>query len=90
MIARVGEWQRSSISAGAFAQGLGISKSTFQYWIRKVRETSRISDDTPGFIEIRSSGFPKPLAETKSQRENWANPQIVLTFPSGLCLKIFA
>jgi len=89
MIARVGDWQRSSMSAGAFAQSLGISKSTFQYWIRKVRETSRISDDTPGFIEIRSSVFPKPLAEVKSPREISANPQIVLTFPSGLCLKIF-
>ena len=89
MIARVGDWQRSSMSSGAFAQSLGISKSTFQYWIRKVRETARISDDTPEFIEIRSSVFPKPLAEVKSQREISASPQIVLTFPSGLVVKIF-
>ena len=89
MITRVGEWQRSSMSAGAFAQSLGISKSTFQYWIRKVRETARISDDTPGFIEIRSSVFPKPLREAKAQSEISASPQVVLTFPSGLCVKIF-
>lgn len=89
MIARVGEWQRSSMSAGAFAHSLGISKSTFQYWIRKVRETARTPDDTPGFIEMRSSVFPKPLADAKAQPEISASPQIVLTFPSGLCLKIY-
>jgi transposase-like protein len=89
MIARVGEWQRSSMSASAFAQTLGISKTTFDYWIRKVREVSRTSGDTPAFIEIQPSVLPKPLVEAKSHVVISANPQIVLTFPSGLCVKIF-
>jgi transposase-like protein len=89
MIARVGEWQRSSMSASAFAQTLGISKTTFAYWIRKVRETSRTSDNTPAFIEIQPSVLPKPLVEVKVQPVISASPQIVLTFPSGLCVKIF-
>ena len=89
MIARVGEWQRSSMSARAFAQALGISKTTFDYWVRKVRKTSRTLDDTPTFIEIRPSVLPNPMVEAKSQPEISASPQIVLTFPSGLCVKIF-
>mgnify|MGYP001560139626 CR=1 FL=1 len=89
MIARVGEWQRSSMSAGAFAQAMGISKTTFDYWVRKVRETARTSDDTRAFIEIRPSVLPNPMVEAKAQPEISASPQIVLTFPGGLCLKIF-
>jgi len=89
MIARVGEWQRSSMSAGAFAQALGISKTTFDYWVRKIRETARTSDDTPAFIEIQPSVLPNPMVEAKAPAEISASPQIVLTFPSGLCLKIY-
>ena len=89
MIARVGEWQRSSMSASAFAHTLGISKTTFDYWVRKVRETARSSDEARAFIEIQPSVLPNPLVEAKTQGEISANPQIVLTFPSGLCLKIY-
>lgn len=89
MIARVVEWQGSSMSASAFAQTLGISKTTFDYWIRKVREASRTSDCTASFIEIQPSVLPKPLVEAKVQQEISASPQMVLTFPSGLCVKIF-
>jgi transposase-like protein len=90
MIARVGDWQRSSMSSGAFAQSLGISKSTFQYWIRKVRETSGTSGDTPSFIEIQPSVLPNPVIRAKAKPVISVNPQIVLTFPSGLVVKIFA
>ena len=89
MIARVGEWQRGSMSASSFAQSLGISKTTFDYWVRKVRETARTADNTPAFIEIQPSALPNPMVEAKAQREISASPQIVLTFPSGLCVKIF-
>jgi len=89
MIARVDEWQRSSMSAGAFAQALGISKSTFVYWIRKVRDTAKPVDAYPGFIEMRQSVPTNQFPEAKAPSEILAKPQIVLTFPSGLCLKIY-
>ena len=89
MIARVDEWQRSSMSAGAFAQSMGISKSTFEYWVRKIRETARTSDDATAFIEMRPSVLPNTLVEAKAQSKISASPQIVLTFPSGLYLKIY-
>jgi len=89
MIARVDEWQRSSMSAGAFARKFGFSKSTLVYWIRKVRDTAKSADDCHRFIEMRPSVLSNPLVEAKAQSEILANPQMVLTFPSGLCLKIY-
>ena len=89
MIARVDEWRQSSMSAETFAQASGISKSTFKYWVRKVRDKSKPAEALPEFIEMRQSVPTKPLPEAKAKTDILAKPQIVLTFPSGLCLKIY-
>ena len=90
MIGKVDEWSRSSMSIRAFAQTLGISKSSFEYWVRKVRGTTRLLDDSPSFIEmLQSTPIKVPPPEANSQSGHLANHQIVLTFPSGLCLKIY-
>jgi transposase-like protein len=90
MIGKVDEWSRSSMSIRAFAQTLGISKSSFEYWVRKVRETTRPLDDSPAFIEmLQSTPIKVPPPEAKPQPGHLSNPQIVLTFPNGLCLKIY-
>lgn len=92
MIGKVDEWSRSSMSIRAFAQTLGISKSSFEYWVRKVRGTTKPLDDSPEFIEMLQSTpikVPSPEAKAKPQPDHLTNPQIVLTFPNGLCLKIY-
>jgi len=90
MIGKVDEWSRSSMSIRAFAQTLGISKSSFEYWVRKVRGTTRQLDVSPTFIEmLQPTPIKVPPPEAKPQSGPLANPQIVLTFPSGLCLKIY-
>jgi len=89
MIARVDEWRQSSISLETFAQASGISKSTFEYWVRKVRDKTKPADAFPEFIEMRQSVPTKPIPEAKVKTDILAKPQIVLTFPSGLCLKIY-
>lgn len=89
MIARVNQCRRSSMSVETFAQASGISKSTFKYWVRKVRDKAKPADTFPGFIEMRQSVPTKPLPEAKAKSDILAKPQIVLTFPSGLCLKIY-
>jgi hypothetical protein len=90
MIGKVEEWSRSSMSIRAFSQTLGISKSSFEYWVRKVRGTTRPLDDSPAFIEmLPSTPIKVPPPGAKPQPGHLANPQIVLTFPSGLCLKIY-
>jgi transposase-like protein len=89
MIARVDEWRRSSMSVETFARASGIPKSTFKYWIRKLRDKTKPADAFPGFIEMRQLVPAKPLPEAKAKTDILAKPQIVLTFPSGLCLKIY-
>lgn len=91
MFASVALWKLSSMTKGAYAQSVGISKSKFEYWVRKVRETGLSSEDFPGFVEIgRQSGTtPLPEIEKRSVGLPTPVPQAVLTFPGGLCLKIY-
>ena len=89
MIARVDEWRQSSMSVENFAQASGISKSTLKYWVRKLRDKAKPTDAFPEFIEMRQSVPAKPFPEANSKSDILAKPQIVLTFPSGLCLKIY-
>jgi transposase-like protein len=89
MFASVAQWKQSSMTKDAYAQSVGISKSKFEYWVRKVRETGLPADDLPGFVEIgRQSEVSRPLQE-KSRSENRPQPQVVLDFPGGLSLKIY-
>jgi len=88
MIALVDQWKQSSVSAEGFAQTHGISRSTFKYWVRKVREMDKPSDDYPAFIEMERF-VPIQIPDTNVKPGITANPQMVLTFPGGLCLKIY-
>ena len=89
MFASVAQWKRSSMTKGAYAQSVGISKSKFEYWVRKVRETGLSSDDFPKFVEIRQQSRASPLPEVETRSENMPLPQMALSFPGGLCLKIY-
>lgn len=83
MFARVDEWKRSGTTMQEFATSIGLSKSCFEYWVRKKR---KLSVDTPQFVELitkSSIGNISELSEQSSQA------QIVFTFPSGLCVKVF-
>ena len=89
MFASVAQWKLGSMTKGAYAQSVGISKSKFEYWVRKVRETGLSSDDFPGFVEIGRQSKAKPLPEVEPGSENTPPPKMVLSFPGGLCLKIY-
>ena len=89
MFASVAGWKQSSMTKGAYAQSVGISMSKFEYWVRKVRETGLSSDDFPGFVEIGRQSKAKPLPEVEPCCENMPSPKMVLSFPGGLCLKIY-
>lgn len=91
MFASVAGWKLSSMTKGAYAQSMGISKSKFEYWVRKVHETAISSDDYPEFVEICQKKKPTPLPEVETSPGELPMPgaQVVLTFPSGLCLKIY-
>ena len=87
MFARVEEWEKSGISMREFSSRIGLSKSCFEYWVRKKRNSQSTS---PSFLEI--SSIVKPLEDTKTiakQPIAELQPQIVFTFASGMCIKVY-
>lgn len=91
MYASVAGWKMSSLTKSAYAQSVGISTSKFEYWVRKVRETNMSAEDYPGFVEVLPA--PETILLPKVAKlpvvVPTPEPKAVLTFPSGLCLKIY-
>ncbi len=85
MITLVKEWQQSGMTIGDFAKKTGVPKSTLGYWICKLKDENKVSKgQLPQFIEL------DPLPENPvNANSDSKKPQIELTFPGGLCLKIY-
>ncbi len=92
MFAHVNAWQASGLSIVKYAEKIGIHKEAFRYWIRKKRQITEKKDDDVSFIEL-SSMNAMPVKSTKTFKEDDTssdlNPRIILTFPCGMCLKIY-
>ena len=87
MFAKVDEWKNSGQTLREFAAASSLSKSTFEYWIRKRRE-SLVS--SPAFVELSPMVQPRVIiGATPKQQEPDAQAQIVFTFPSGMCIKVY-
>lgn len=90
MLANVDEWEKSGQTLREFAKTKGLSKRVFEYWVRKKKESSSIS---PGFVELAPLARHKVNIEAKSQHPDCGNnnsrAQIVITFPSGMCVKVY-
>lgn len=87
MFARVDEWKKSGKTVQEFTSDIGISKSSFKYWIRKKRDSM---DGSKQFVELIPS--VKPLnGFQKSSKANEAatQAQIEFTFASGLTVKVY-
>jgi hypothetical protein len=87
MFARVDEWVKSGISMLEFSSSIGLSKSCFEYWVRKKRKASVCS---PAFLELSPRATRmvdiEPIVEHPSPG---SQAQIVFTFPSGMCIKVY-
>ena len=87
MFAKVDEWKYSGKTLRAFAASHGISRSCFSYWIRKRQEALNSS---PKFVELLPSANPIVGKVSPSEKPQAApGVQIVFTFPSGLCVKVY-
>lgn len=90
MIGLVNDWKQSGMSIRVFAQKIGVSKSKFEYWVRKDKAENAVQSQYPRFIEVAPMAENLMLSKVDGiQMPTPPNPQIVLTFPSGLCLKIY-
>lgn len=88
MVAHVKDWMDSGMSIRDFAQKIGVTKGKFSYWISKVRASSNIPDH-PEFMDLDSVTDSMDPVNDSVQKAQPSNPQMVLTFPSGLVLKIY-
>ena len=87
MFVKVDEWENSGQSLREFASTVGLSKSAFTYWVLKKR---RLSGNSPAFVELSPMVKPQASVEaTSKHREPGAHAQIVFTFPSGMCIKVY-
>lgn len=87
MFAKVEEWKKSGTTMREFAASVGLSKSCFEYWIRKKRE---IRSGSPQFVELIPIVKPKAGNGVPSENnESSHQAHIEFTFPSGLCVKVY-
>ena len=77
------------MSRRAYAEAIGISKSKFEYWIRKSKVSDGEKSKYPGFVEVSSLAKNLDLGTDESLIRTSRQPQIVLTFPRGLTLNIY-
>ena len=90
MIDQVNKWKESGIPIRTYAQKIGVSKSKFEYLVRKHKACIDVKRPFTEFIELGSLTVDGALrGDDTSQQPNERTPQIVLAFPSGLSLKIY-
>ena len=87
MFSRVDEWKKSGRTMHEFASSIGLSRSCFEYWVRKKRSSM---ESSPHFVELIPSarqlaGIGQPLTIDEST----TRAQLVFTFPGGLCVKVY-
>ena len=87
MFAKVNELKTSGQTAREFASSIGLSKSAFLYWVYKRRNSL---SNSPAFVELSPLVTPGVIIESTSKHpEPEARAQIVFTFPSGMCIKVY-
>jgi len=96
--------QQSEKTITSYAKLIGVSRHKLQYWVRKYKARQNAqkdkNDTSLKFIDLGSFGlqeqpvkagipaasFEMPAASSvKDERL----PQMTLTFPNGMCLKIY-
>ncbi|MDP1614516.1 MAG: hypothetical protein Q8L68_01825 [Methylococcales bacterium] len=87
MFVKVDEWEKSGQPIREFALSIGLSKSAFEYWVYKRR---KFLSNSPAFVELSPLVKPKVSIETPSKNPDPdAQAQIVITFPGGMCVKVY-
>ena len=87
MFASLDEWEKSGKTMLEYCSDVGISKSCFDYWVRKKRDLTVSSSK---FIELIPSVKPLvSIEQTLKTNESTTQAQIVFTFPGGLRVKVY-
>ena len=104
MLEHVALQQRSGKTIASYAKQIGVSRYKMQYWVRKYKarqKTQKVEGDTSlNFIDLASFGIQHQSEDAATPSESLATtaispdqderlPQMTLSFPNGMCLKIY-
>ena len=96
--------QQSEETITSYAKLIGVSRHKLQYWVRKYKarqKPQKVKNDTSlKFIDLGSFGLQEQLVKADipaasletpavSPEKDERLPQMTLTFPNGMCLKIY-
>ncbi len=96
--------QQSDKTITSYAKLIGVTRHKLQYWVRKYKALEKTkmarNDSSLKFIDLGSFGLQEqpvkadiPAASLDSLAvsplKDERLPQITLTFPNGMCLKIY-
>jgi len=87
MLEHVARQRESGMSIANYAKQTGITTTKLQYWIRKFMAQEAGKDTSLKFIDL--SSFDIANHHSRAPQLQTCNPQITLTFPNGMCLKIY-
>lgn len=85
MVSVVELWKQSGMTKKDFALEHGISYDSFKYWIRKLYPDQPIRKAD---INIQDISFIE-LNQEEFKQDHCRTPQIELTLPNGIQLKIY-
>ncbi len=88
MFEHVTRQRESGMTIANYAKQIGITPTKLQYWSRKFNAQEAIKDPAVKFIDLSSFGTdPDSIQEASGIQRR--NPQITVTLPNGVCVKIF-
>lgn len=91
MFAHVNTWQAGNMTMEVFAHSIGMSRNKLEYWHRKLKRINKTKDDKLNFIEFAPFGINNKTTPVKAtEKVNSSKLEIELSFPNGLCLKIYS
>ncbi|MFA6771001.1 MAG: helix-turn-helix domain-containing protein [Bacteroidales bacterium] len=89
MLEHAARHQKSGKNITDYSKQFGIARNKLQYWIRKYKEQEVEKESSLKFIELSSFGIGTEHSKETVAAESTGTPQITLTFPNGMCLKIY-
>ena len=87
MLEHVTRQRESGLTVANYAKQAGITQFKLQYWIRKFQAQEAGKNTNLKFIDL--SSFDSTNHHSRAPELQTLTPQITLTFPNGMCLKIY-
>ncbi len=89
MFQHVAHWRESGLTTVEYAKQIGVTNSKLRYWIQKLENKGTSKETDFNFIDLGRFDENPDITSNRTDSELGRHPQITLSFPSGLCLKIY-